>query len=161
VLTEGITYRAMQLDDAPAVSDLALRTFRTYIAPSYRMEGIQTFTTYIQPQTIRGRLKLGALGLVSVVDDSIVGMIEMLGYSHVTLLFVDGAYQRRGISRELLRLMLDICRQRDPQLKEVTLNSSPYALEIYKHLGFVPTDMQQESNGILYTPMKLSEVDSL
>ena len=155
MLTEGIIYRTMQLDDAPAVSDLVLRTFRTYIAPSYGSEGVQTFTDFIQTQTIQDRLKLGAFGLVSVVDGTIIGMIEMRGYAHVTLLFVDGAYQKRGISRELLRRMLDICHQHNPQLREVTLNSSPYAVEIYKHLGFVPTDVQQERNGIVFTPMKL------
>jgi ribosomal protein S18 acetylase RimI-like enzyme len=159
-LTEGITYRAMQLDDAPAVSDLVLRTFRTFIAPGYRTEGVQAFTGFAQPQTIQDRLKLGALGFVSIVDDCIVGMIEMRNLSHVTLLFVDSAWQRRGISRELLRLGIEICRQRNPELREVTVNSSPYAVEVYRRLGFVPTNAQQDTNGILYVPMKLKKVDS-
>ncbi len=35
-----------------------------------------------------------------------------------------------------------------------TVNSSPYAVEIYRRLGFAPTDHEQITNGIRYTPMK-------
>lgn len=160
LLTEGITYRAMQLEDAPAVSELVLRTFHLFVAPDYRAEGIQAFTGFVQPVPLQNRLRLGAHGFVAVVDDRIVGMIELRNLSHITLLFVDSAYQRRGISRELVRLALEFCREYNPQLREVTVNSSPYAVEIYRRLGFVPTNIQQDTNGILYVPMKLKKVDS-
>lgn len=40
--------------------------------------------------------------------------------------------------------------------QEFTVNSSPYAVEIYRHLGFVPTDTEQITDGIRYTPMRYS-----
>ena len=35
-----------------------------------------------------------------------------------------------------------------------TVNSSPYAHEIYKHLGFFDTDSEQCINGLRFYPMK-------
>ena len=35
-----------------------------------------------------------------------------------------------------------------------TVNSSPYAHEIYKHIGFVDTDTEQCINGLKFYPMK-------
>ncbi|MBZ0301347.1 MAG: GNAT family N-acetyltransferase, partial [Anaerolineae bacterium] len=148
-MIEATAYRRMQPDDAPAVSKLVLRTFRTYVAPDYRAEGVETFSRFVQPDVLAERLKAGALGWVALADRTVVGMIEMRSLSHVTLLFVDGAYQRRGISRELLRIALDHCREVNPGLRQVTVNSSPYALEIYRRMGFVPTAPQQEQHGII------------
>ena len=35
-----------------------------------------------------------------------------------------------------------------------TVNSSPYAHEVYKHLGFVDTDNEQCISGIRFYPMR-------
>lgn len=42
---------------------------------------------------------------------------------------------------------------------EITVNSSPYAVKIYKHLGFVPTAEEQTVNGIRFTPMKYNPLE--
>ncbi len=154
-MTTPITYRAMQVGDIPVVSALVWHTFEAFIAPDYGHEGIQTFSRFVQPDALRERYDKGALFLAEV-ETTIAGMIEMNGHSHITLLFVDAAFQGRGISRELLRRALDICKQHRPNLDLVTVHSSPYAVEIYHRLGFVPLGPQQESSGILYVPMALS-----
>jgi hypothetical protein len=35
----------------------------------------------------------------------------------------------------------------------MTVNSSPYAVNIYHSLGFVDTDIEKVTNGMKYTPM--------
>ena len=35
-----------------------------------------------------------------------------------------------------------------------TVNSSPYAVPVYRKLGFVETDTEQLADGMRYTPMK-------
>lgn len=154
-MTAPITYRAMQVGDIPAVSALVWNTFEAFIAPDYGDEGIQTFSRFVQPDALRERIYKGALFLLAEVETTLAGMIEMNGSSHITLLFVDAAFQGRGISRELLRHALDICKQRLPDLDLVTVHSSPYAVEIYRRLGFVALSPQQKRSGILYTPMAL------
>ncbi|WP_094603611.1 GNAT family N-acetyltransferase [Sporomusa silvacetica] len=41
-------------------------------------------------------------------------------------------------------------------MKEITVNSSPYAVLIYEKMGFVRTDVEQEINGIRFIPMKFN-----
>lgn len=36
-----------------------------------------------------------------------------------------------------------------------TVNSSPYAHEVYKHLGFVDTNQEQCINGLRFYPMRI------
>lgn len=43
-------------------------------------------------------------------------------------------------------------------IQEFAVNSSPYAVEIYRHLGFEEVDQEQTVNGIRFTPMKYVEV---
>lgn len=152
-MTAPITYRAMQVEDIPAVSALVWNTFEAFVAPDYGDEGIQTFSQFVQPNALRERFHKGTLFLLAEVESTLAGMIEMNGYSHITLLFVDANFQRCGIGRELLRCALDICKQHKPDVDLITVHSSPFAVEIYRKLGFVPLGPQQKCNGILYVPM--------
>ena len=93
--------------------------------------------------------------LLAAAQDRIIGMIEIYDYNHVAMLFVDVAFQRKGISRELLRQALEICQKNKPQLRKVTVNSSPNSIRVYKRLGFIPTNSEQVINGIRFTPMTL------
>ena len=58
--------------------------------------------------------------------------------------------QGQGIGRTLFELAL-----KNNTSGKMTVNSSPYAVEIYRHFGFVNTDVEQVTNGIRFTPMEL------
>ena len=68
---------------------------------------------------------------------------------HIADFFVDAAYHRRGIGRQLFEAM-----RQDYDRQVFTVNSSPYAVEVYRHLGFVPTDAEQLTDGLRYVPMR-------
>lgn len=74
--------------------------------------------------------------------------------THINLVFVKKEYQRKGIATELFRYLLSELRRENPELSEITLNSSPYGLPFYLRLGFVPQSEELEEDGIRYTPMK-------
>ncbi len=38
-------------------------------------------------------------------------------------------------------------------IDKITVHSSPYAVDVYKKLGFVQTGEKQENDGIIYVPM--------
>ena len=59
------------------------------------------------------------------------------------------AYHRRGIGKKLFDAM-----RRDYAHPVFTVNSSPYAVEVYRHLGFVPTGEEQTVDGLRFTPMQ-------
>lgn len=48
--------------------------------------------------------------------------------SHIALFFVDGEYHRQGIGRRLFEAAL-----KNSSSNELTVNASPYAMEIYHH----------------------------
>ncbi len=59
------------------------------------------------------------------------------------------SFHRQGIGRKLFQAYLSA-----DGWDRVTVHSSPYAVEVYRHLGFSPTAEEQLSpDGIRYTPM--------
>ena len=74
--------------------------------------------------------------------------------THINLVFTRKEYHRRGIATALFRHLLEDLRGENPGLEFLTLNSSPYGLPFYLHLGFVPQSKEQTINGIRFTPMK-------
>lgn len=128
--------------------DLVWRVFQEFEAPDYSPEGIEEFGAYIRPDNIRQGLETGALRLwVRLEGEGVVGVLATRG-CHISLLFVDASFHRRGIARALYQGAL-------AQLgcREVTVHSSPYAQEAYRRLGFVPTGEEQTVNGLRFIPM--------
>lgn len=138
------------------VSDLVASTFQHDVAPHYSQEGIHEFLSYANPEALKTRLARNHVVLVAYQDESIVGMIELRDYCHVSLLFVDPIRQRNGIGLMLMTEALRLIRIHDSEVHEVTVNSSPNAVEAYKRFGFQVTGDLQVKNGIGFVPMTLS-----
>ena len=69
--------------------------------------------------------------------------------SHITLFFMDEAYQRQGIGRRLFETAM-----MDAEGAMITVNAAPAAVAIYRKLGFVAIKGEQVTDGIRYTPMR-------
>jgi ribosomal protein S18 acetylase RimI-like enzyme len=141
-------------DDTPGLLAMVLSAFDAFVAPGYPPEGVKEFRGFAETETLNGLLLAGTHeGYACFEGEAPVGAILLRGNDHVSLLFVDEAHHRRGIARELYGRGLEACKARNPFLCEVTVKSSPYAVEAYRRLGFEPTGPQASENGILYTPM--------
>ena len=68
---------------------------------------------------------------------------------HIADFFVKEEYQRKGHGRRLFDTM-----RCDYENQVFTVNSSPYAVEIYRKLGFMESDNEQIVDGLSFTPMK-------
>jgi GNAT superfamily N-acetyltransferase len=124
---------------------LAWKVFLKFEAPEYSQEGIDEFRSTLDNPDFIGKMEFyGAFD-----KGQLVGMLAMRKPQHISLFFVKEEYHRRGIGKKLFERM-----KQDYEVKEFTVNSSPYAVDVYKHLGFIPTDTEQLTNGIRYTPMK-------
>ena len=86
-------------------------------------------------------------------NGEIIGMIATKKSNHISLLFVDKKYHRQGIARSLYQKLIEDCSKID-DISEISVNSSLYAVEAYKRLGFMATDTEQQKNGICFVPMK-------
>ena len=82
--------------------------------------------------------------MIAADGEKIVGVIGAGSDGYIRLLFVDGAYHRRGIATELLHRM--VCELKMRGFDIIKLNSSRYALPFYKNFGFVQTAPEQKLN---------------
>lgn len=146
----------MKPGEESEVFDLIFRTFTEFIAPHYSGAGILEFMKYIRPGFLLERLQKDHFFLLATAQRKIIGIIEVRGNSHISLLFVDKQFQQRGIARELLRRTLRICLKKKPDLSKITVNASPNSVRIYQRLGFRPAGSEQVKRGIRYTPMTLT-----
>lgn len=118
--------------------DLVWQVFQIFEAPDYPPEGVEPFRAYVtdgaamEALTVYGAFEEAALlGVLAVRDN------------HIALFFVDSTLHRRGIGKALFRFFLA-----DSGSKEITVSSSPYAVEIYRHLGFQEIAPEQTADGI-------------
>lgn len=133
--------------------ELTRRVFDEFEAPAYSPEGVEAFYTYLEPKNLLEQWQKGRLLIWGAFDaDKLAGIIALTNLNHVSLLFVDKAYQRRGLASQLFHLMMAYCIQK--AVKTVTVNADINAVSIYQRLGFVAMDAVQERNGIRFIPMQ-------
>lgn len=134
---------------------LVQSVFHEFEAPDYSAEGIEQFKQFISFDKIYQQIITKELMIWTYFSNEakMTGMIALRLPNHILLLFVDKMFHKQGIARQLMETVATYC-QTSHNVANLTLNSSPYALEAYKHLGFIPTDTQQEIDGIVFTPMK-------
>ena len=68
---------------------------------------------------------------------------------------MDADFHNQGIGKRLFKKSIAMCKKKAPAQTQITVNSSPYAVPIYKKLGFRETDKEQFKNGMRYQPMSL------
>ncbi len=152
--TKPVIYRAIKAGEEQQVCDLVVRVFTESVAPLYSPEGVQEFLTYAaHPSHLRERLGANRFVLVAELQGRIVGAVEVRNCDHISLFFIDGKSQRKGIGRELWCQALDTCLANRPEVNKITVHSSPNAVEAYQRLGFQAEGPEQIVNGIRFVPM--------
>lgn len=149
-----LTFRFMRDGEEHAVCDLIYRAFDLSIAPIYTEKGQLNFKEYADPDEMAARISSDHFVLLALSGGDVVGMIEIRRHRHVSLLFIEPGFQGRGLGGVLLKKALEHCRKANPQLRELTVNSSPNALQAYERMGFRATGKEQSINGVRFVPMK-------
>lgn len=141
--------------DLKSALELVNNVFSEFVAVGYSEQGKHTFENYLKNKEdeVASDLKTGHKKMWAYYQDGvIIGVISTRDISHISLMFVDKRYHRRGIARELFRVVLEEVRRFD-DITQITVNSSPYAVGVYEHLGFRKVSEQQEKDGIIFIPM--------
>lgn len=137
--------KIIQSEKADAMQ-LVWSVFLEYEAPDYADAGINTFREFINSEEAISRLEIYG----AYEGRTIVGIIATRnGGNHIALFFVNGKHHRQGIGRKLFEFVL-----KNSTSEIITVNSSPYAKEIYHKLGFEDTDEEQVKEGMRFIPMK-------
>jgi len=83
-----------------------------------------------------------------------ISYVTMVEDTHIFHLFVDEQYHKQGIAKKLWNFMLNATSS-----DVYTVNSSVWAIEFYKNLGFVNSSLMQKHDGLEYQPMIMMKED--
>ena len=152
-MDEGISFeiRLADQDEWEDAMGLAWKTFLEFEAGDYTPEGVRSFEDFITDTGLKRMFLSGNYRLLAAyIGGRMVGMITLRNRCHISLLFVDKRYHRRGIGRTLIEQMAryveDECR--------LTVNASPYGTAFYRRLGFRDLGPERQQDGIIFTPME-------
>jgi GNAT superfamily N-acetyltransferase len=150
--------KKLQKCDLKNALELVWSVFQKFEAPDSPEHGVAHFKDYISYSSIVERFDKGELSFWGCfISGELTGIIATRGISHISLLFVKEEFHKQGIARQLFQTLAETYR-RDKGIKKITVNSSPYAVEVYHHLGFTDTSTEQIRDGIRFTPMEFSLV---
>ena len=125
-----------------------------FVAPDCSPGGVEAFETFIELKSLQDKLSRSEIIFWGAYDcnGNLAGIIAGQSPGHIKYLFVEKRYHRQGIAQALL----DVLRNHFHILGccTLTVNSSPYAVEVYKKLGFQDIGPEKTVNGIRFTPMK-------
>lgn len=141
----------MKKGEEAQVCSLVEKVFNEFVAPDYGVEGIDEFFKFANPLALAERAGSEQVVVVAEQGPDLVGMIEMLKCEHIAMLFVSN--RGKGIAKELISRAVEECSKKQPELKRISVNSSPFAEPIYYKMGFKQTGPPQEKNGIKFVPM--------
>ncbi len=146
-----IKYRFMKKGEEGRACALIEKVFNEFVAPDYGQEGVDEFFKFANPAAMAGRRGPEQVAIVAEKGADIVGVIEMRSTNHIAMLFVGN--QGEGIAKGLFKRAVKVCLKRRPDIKTITVNSSPFAEPVYSRMGFMPTGPAQKKNGIIFVPM--------
>ena len=157
-MSEELSYeiRFVTCDEWEEAMGLAWKTFLEFEGNVYPPEGVRSFEDFITDSSLKRMFIMGSYQMMAAFHDGkMVGMISLRNKTHISLLFVDRYYHRRGIGRALIDALSDYVKAEEGENK-LTVNASPYGVEFYHCLGFQDIGPEKRQDGIIFTPMFLS-----
>lgn len=141
----SIMIRQLNENEYGQVSKIALEVYTQCGTNDFDTKGLELFKDFIYDSdsmrhlTIYGAFDHGILiGILATKDRG----------EHISLFFIRKEYHRKGIGKKLFEFAYI-----HKPVKEITVNSSSYAVRFYQSLGFKKVGEQQQTDGLTYTPM--------
>ncbi len=152
-MSDFIIKRIGQENFIPSLK-LAENVFMEFEAKDYPPEGTESFKGFLYCEETEKRFLCGNMIIWGAFDrNKQIAIFAIRDESHLSLVFVDKDYHRKGVATALWNEALAYISQNE-NIREITVNSSPYGLPFYKQIGFKEVDEEQLSDGIRYIPMK-------
>ena len=137
---------------------LCRSVFLEFESPLYSWEGTENFYRFTCDETLyRVFINGGYPVCAAFWGGRMIGVAAVRSGPHLSLLFVDKAFQRKGVGTALVNYMHEYLLSTHTGLgnEKMIVNASPVGVNFYKYMGFKATDKQQLKDGIVYTPMEL------
>ena len=149
-----ICYSTLTIEDIPEAYSLVRKVYDEFVSNENNTQGNSIFYDFIKPEKAQKRLSEISFAIVAKVNTRICGIIEVKNNNHICLLFVKKNLHKHGIAKAMFKLAIDKCIQN--KRNYIDVNSSLYAVPIYKKLGFRKTENRKLINGIQFVPMLYS-----
>jgi len=147
-------FRSALKTDAGAISELALALCEKFIFPGISSDGRKRLEILYSQMNLENLIETGNPFFTARFADELVGAAAMKKENrHIFLMFVAEHFQRRNLGSTLVMKLLSIQHEQPA----VTLNSSLFATEFYKSLGFNPSGPVERKHGVVFLPMRFSE----
>jgi len=135
--------------------EVVWKTFLKFEAPLYHKEGVENFLKFISDEKLFKMFQNGDyITYVAKENGRIVGVASLRSGNHISLLFVEEKYHKRGIARALLKRLQE-CVEENKRTVILTVNAAPCAVGFYERVGFVKKSEMQTADGITFLPMEL------
>ena len=146
--------REARKEEWESAMELAFRVFLKYEAMEYGPEGIRNFAEFLTDEMLKKMFLTGRyLLFVAVKGDELIGLITLRSGNHISLLFVNETYHRRGVGKALVKYLQEYMLV-NTSYEKLTVNAAPYGIPFYHKIGFKDTGIQTRQDGIIYTPME-------
>lgn len=150
-MSDDISYRLMKPSEREETFAMVDRGFNTYVQDDFTPDGVKEFYRAIRYMIFNQ--PSDHFILVAESEGRIVGMIDVKANHHISIFFVEPSCMGKGLGRSLLTRAITLYQKEKPDLKEIEVHSSPWAVPVYSKLGFSPDGPEQEQRGIRYTRM--------
>ena len=146
--------RPLHKNEWEEAMQLAWDTFLIFEAPDYSVKGVHNFKSFVRDPLLKKMFTYGEyIAIGAFIDKRMIGILGVRNTNHVSLLFVDQEYHRKGVAKALIRRYFRDAR--NDGVTYVTVNSSPYAVGFYHKIGFTNVKEEVEKDGIRFTPMRI------
>lgn len=152
---EKLIIRKASEDDWEDAMALAWKTFNRFVADDYSLQGVSNFQDFVTDNGLYKMFLINEYHMwVAEYEGEIIGMISLRGGNHISLLFVDGRFHRKGVGTLLMTELWKFIAERGGD--ECTVNASPFGVSFYHRLGFEDTAEEYVQGGMRITPMTVS-----
>ncbi len=146
--------RKAQKEEWEDAMELAFKTFLKYEGFEYGEEGIRNFAEFVTDESLKKMFLLGEyLLFVAVENQKIIGLISLRSRNHISLLFVDEDYHRKGVGTALIKYLQEYMLQ-NTKYNKITVFAAPYGVPFYHKVGFCDIGEETKKDGIVFTPME-------
>lgn len=125
-------------------TSLIWEVFQVYEVPDFPPEGVIEYKRILD-ETEKDK---NIIFYCAMEENKVVGVLGMRENNHIGYFYVKATHHKRGIGKALFNKIKEDCQGK------ITVNACPYGVPVYTRLGFMATDVQQNKNGIVFTPME-------
>ncbi|HEY6455124.1 MAG TPA: GNAT family N-acetyltransferase [Steroidobacteraceae bacterium] len=117
-------------------------SFLKLASQSWETEAQQRFLAESSPKALESKISAAACAIGAFSGEQVIGFLFMPIPTRLGMLFVHPSRLRKGIATKLWECARARLESKFTVVRTVELNATPYSVEFYRSVGFVPISAQ-------------------